>query len=372
MSSRPRESSRTSASRSLEQRLVRRLRELIAIPSPSHQERQLADHLERQLRACPRFALQRIGDNLVVHAGDRGRRPCVLFCGHLDTVPAQDNLEPREEGDRIYGLGASDLKAGIAVLLELLADLDPAQLLLDPVFVFYTCEEVGYQESGLIEVERALPWIREADLAICVEPTHNAVELGCMGTLHAEVASRGVAAHSARPWLGQNALYPLLPLLQRVAALPVREVRIGDLLFRESLSPTWIHGGLARNVIPDRVTVNLNFRFAPDRSSEAAVAHVESLVGDAGAVAIVDLAPSGAVPRDNAWCDRLAKLAGTTRAKQAWTDVGRFTEWGVDAISFGPGLPEKAHQRDEYASLSAMCKNLELLEQFLAPREPVS
>ena len=295
-------------------------------------------------------------------------KPKIIFCGHLDTVPVNDNQTARVEGDRVYGLGSTDLKAGLAVFLDLIATLDPAALQVDPVFLFYTCEEVAYHESGLLVVERELPeLLQNTGFAICVEPTDNAIELGCLGTLHAEVTVRGQAAHSARPWFGVNAIHAALPLIERIAAVPERAVAFGDhVRYREVISATTIVGGSARNVIPDTVQVNFNFRFAPDRSSEDAVAWIRELIGDAGTIEFKDVSPAGRVASENPFCRALVAAAGgIVRAKQAWTDVGRFSEWGIDAVSCGPGIPAQAHQKDEYATVSAMTESAALFERFL-------
>jgi len=352
----------------LADRLRDGLVELVNIPSGSGKEKRLADFIEQALRRHPGFEVHRIGDNLVARPEKTRGLPLVLLTGHLDTVPAQDNLPARVDGDRVFGLGSSDLKSGLSVYLKLIESLDLRVAPYDPVFVFYTCEEVAYHQSGLIEVEAACPWIREAAFAICVEPTSNAVELGCLGTLHARVTVHGKAAHSARPWLGKNAVHAALPLLNHIAAVPERRYEVpgrGDLVYREVINVTTIEGGVARNTLPPCVTFNVNFRFAPDRSGKDACRFVGELVGNQGEVEFTDVSGAGAVPRDHPICERLVRIAGITRAKQAWTDVGRFTEWHIPAVSFGPGLPEMAHQKDEYASIESMVKSFELFTRFL-------
>ena len=342
--------------------------QLINIPSVSHQERQLADWVEGQLRQVSRGEVLRVVDEVVFRFPALTGKPKIIFCGHLDTVPANDNLSARVEGDRVYGLGSSDLKAGLAVFLDLVATLDPAALHVDPVFLFYTCEEVAYHESGLLVIQRELPELLEdTRFAICVEPTDNAVELGCLGNLQAEVTVHGKAAHSARPWLGANAIHAAVPLIAKIAAVPERAVDFGERVrYREVVGATTIAGGRARNVIPDAVHVNVNFRFAPDRSGDDAVAWMRELVGDAGTIEVKDLSPAGRVPSENSFCRALVAAAGgTVRAKQAWTDVGRFTAWGIDAVSCGPGIPAQAHQKDEYATMTAMTESVALFERFL-------
>jgi succinyl-diaminopimelate desuccinylase len=207
-----------------------------------------------------------------------------------------------------------------------------------------------------------------------VEPTANYVELGCLGTLHAEVTVRGQSAHSARPWLGRNAIHRAVPLLARVANHPERRVSFAGhrgLEYREVMSVTKVEGGRARNMVPDRVMFNVNFRFGPDRSVEEAERTVLEMVGPDASVEFTDAAPSGRVPEHNPICDRLLALTGgRRRAKQAWTDVGRFSAWGIDAVSFGPGLPELAHRQDEHASVDAMVESLGLFERLLSGDRP--
>ena len=363
--------------------LAARLLELAAIRSVSRDEKALADHLEPRLRALPGVQVRRIADNLVatlpaLSATSVGK-PRVLLCGHLDTVPENQNLPPRREGDLIHGLGTSDLKAGLVVLLAVFEELarllaaDPgaaARVPFDPALVFYSKEEIAFALSGLNDLEAALPELKQAAFAICVEPTSNAVELGCLGTLHAEVTVRGKAAHAARPWLGENAIHAALPLLARISMRPERRWSPPgrpDVEYREVMSVTGVNGGKARNVIPDHCTFNINFRFAPDRSPDEARQIVIDLVAGFRNVEVVfkDLAPAGRIPAKNALCDRLVALAGQVRAKQAWTDVGRFTAWNVDAVSFGPGFPELAHQQAEHASIAKMVESRRIFRQLL-------
>ncbi len=355
-----------SSSAAIGEELATRLLALATIRSVSRQERELCDWLEARLRQAPGCELLRVGENLVVTLPALRGKPLLVLCGHLDTVPESQNLPPRRDGDSIHGLGTSDLKSGLAVLWLVLDELsallarDPAAaaaLPYDPAFVFYAREEIAFAESGLLEIERAWPTLRTARFAICVEPTANAVELGCLGTLHAEITVRGQAAHAARPWLGKNAIHAALPLLARIAARPERRWSPPgrpDVEYREVMSVTGISGGKARNVIPDTCNFNLNFRFAPDRTADDARAEVVALAADSGDVIFKDLAPAGRVATGNPLCDRLVELAGLARAKQAWTDVGRFTAWGIDAVSCGPGFPELAHQQAECASVEKM------------------
>ncbi len=349
--------------------LAERLLALTAIPSVSRTEKALCDWLEAKLRVLTGVAVRRTGENLIATLPALAGKPRVVLCGHLDTVPENQNLPPRREGDLIHGLGTSDLKSGLAVLWRLLEELAAAgSAACDPAFVFYAREEIAFAESGLIEVARDWPALADAKFAVCVEPTSNAVELGCLGTLHAELAVRGKAAHAARPWLGVNAIHAALPLLQKVAARGERRwcpPGRPEIEYHEVMSITGIRGGKAKNVVPDECVMNLNFRFAPDRTADGARAEVSALAEGIAEVAFKDLAPAGRVASGNPWCDRLVALAGVVRAKQAWTDVGRFTAMGLDAVSCGPGAPELAHQQAEHASIRKMVESLRLFRALV-------
>ncbi|MFO0982133.1 MAG: succinyl-diaminopimelate desuccinylase [Planctomycetota bacterium] len=359
----------------LHEALRDKLLALVGIPSPSRSEQAIAAFLASTFAALPGVRVTRTGDNLIatIEPAPAGR-PRLLLCGHLDTVPPQNNLVARVDGDHVFGLGASDLKAGLAVFWQLLESLPPERLRYDPVLVLYAREEIAFRESGLIEIEAAHPWLRAAELAICVEPTANFVELGCLGTLHAQVTVRGESAHSARPWLGKNAIHLALPIAERVARYPERRVcsaAYPGIEYREVMNVTRIEGGRARNMIPDRVQLNVNFRFGPDRTGEDACRLIQELVGGDAEVLFADLAPPGRVPCGNRACDALIELTGgRKRAKQAWTDVGRFSQWGLDAVSFGPGLPELAHRQDEHASIAAMVESHGIFARLLWGEEP--
>jgi succinyl-diaminopimelate desuccinylase len=241
-------------------------------------------------------------------------------------------------------------------------------------FVLYDREEGPFTENGLKTLLEEVRTLSTVDLAVLLEPTDNMIEIGCLGSLHARLVVRGRAAHSARPWQGENAVYKATPLLSRLAAIPPRPVTVSGLTFRESLSLTLAHAGQARNIIPDRFELNLNYRFAPSDDPEAAcrkaVQEVRELTAEAD-LEIVDVAPPGRVPEDNPLLDHLQCFVGAgRRAKEAWTDVARFGLWGVDAVNFGPGAPAQAHQAGEWASLGAMVHAYETLERFLTTPSP--
>jgi len=339
----------------LAERLASETLALCRIPSPIGQEQSLCDHLERMTRAL-QLPVHREGNALIL----TGARPLALV-GHLDTVPAlPGDGPPRLEGDRVYGKGASDMKGGLAVALALLKEL-PAER--RPHLILYDREEGPYVENGLEPLfgKGLLP---KLSLAVCLEPTSNALQLGCVGSLHATVRFRGQAAHSARPWEGANAIHKAGQLLARLASTERRAVRHGDLTYYEVAEVTRAQGGRARNVVPDLFELNLNYRFAPGTSLEQAKARVVELVGE-GEIEFTDLSPSGPSCEANPELQRLRAAGVPVEAKQAWTDVARFGVHGIDAVNFGPGNPAQAHQVDEWCESPALARAFELLQAWL-------
>jgi succinyl-diaminopimelate desuccinylase len=358
------------AALSLREHLTSTLLALLKIPSVTGNEAALADHFERwALAHMPRLEVQRFGNSMIL-GEPADDRPTIALVGHLDTVPPHpSDAGPRREGDKLYGRGASDMKSGIAVAQILLDTLPLATLPFSLIFVLYDREEGPFTENGLKTLLEEVRALSAVDLAILLEPTDNTIEVGCLGSLHARLVIRGRAAHSARPWQGENAIHKAAPLLGRIAALEPSPVLVNGLSFRESMSLTLAQAGHARNVIPDRVELNLNYRFAPaddpEAACRAAVGRVRTLTAEAD-LDIIDLAPPGRVPMDNRFLDGLQLRVGhERRAKEAWTDVARFGLWGVDAVNFGPGTSAQAHQANEWASLEAMAHAYEILKVFL-------
>lgn len=322
---------------------------LIDIPSESRHEAVLADLVEAALRDVPWLDVDRQG-NTVVARTHVGRPERVLIGGHLDTVPAHDNLPHRIEGDVLYGLGACDMKGGVAVSLSLAATLDaPVR---DVTYVYYECEEIDAELNGLRILAERRPDLLQADLAILMEPSNAGIEAGCQGTLRAEVTATGTRSHSARSWMGINAIHGARDILDRLLAYVPRNPVIDGLTYREGLNAVRIDGGVAGNVIPDSCTVTVNYRFAPDRSLEQAIAHVRD-VFDGFAVEITDAAP-GALPGLDrpAAADFVSAVGAAPQPKFGWTDVARFTELGIPALNYGPGDPSIAHTRDEHVALA--------------------
>jgi succinyl-diaminopimelate desuccinylase len=365
----------TARSPELAEALARRTEALCAELSPIGHERPLCDAVEAWARG--RFpAVERVRDSLVIHvdgARDPGR-PLVALCGHLDTVPVhdEDRHPPRRDGGRIVAPGASDMKGGLAVMMELAERLPRAERFCDLVLVLYAREEGPYAENELEEVLREPARLRGVDLALCLEPTDNVLQLGCVGSIHATVTFAGKASHSARPWHGDNAVHRAGALLAELHARPPREARSGRHLFREVLSATRIEGGRARNVVPDRCTLNLNFRFAPDRTLEDAAAELRALGARHGAeIELTDLSPACPAFEDHPLVRRLVERTGVAQEpKQAWTDVARLAVHGIPAVNLGPGATSQAHQRGEWVEISALERGYRVHETFLREALP--
>jgi len=334
---------------------------LVDTSSVSGREGPLADLIEEALDPLPHLAVQRSGDTVVARTTGSGRR--VVLAGHIDTVPLADNLPSRVDGDRLYGCGTSDMKAGVAVQLALAVRLSAAAYQL--TYVFYDNEEVEAERNGLGRISRAHPDWLVGDLAILLEPTSGQVEAGCQGTMRAVVSTTGRRAHSARSWLGDNAIHGAAPVLARLAAYTAREAEIDGCTYREGLNAVGISGGVAGNIVPDECAVTVNFRFAPDRSEDMAFDHIRE-VFDGFAVSRADSAP-GALPglSDPLAQEFVAAVGTPPAAKYGWTDVSRFASMGIPALNFGPGDPNLAHTREEYVELARIGAAEAALRAFL-------
>jgi succinyl-diaminopimelate desuccinylase len=336
---------------------------LVDLESVSGDEDAIAGEVHAALQALPHLKVERVGNNVVARTA-LGRDRRVLLAGHLDTVPVADNLPSRREGDLLHGCGTSDMKSGDAVILHLAATL-PAPAY-DLTFVLYDNEEVEAERNGLTRLVRDhRDWL-EADLAILMEPTGGRVEAGCQGTLRVRVDLRGTRAHSARSWLGVNAIHAAAPVLQRLADYPARDVDIDGCVYREGLQAVAVSGGVAGNVVPDAASVTVNFRFAPDRSEADALDHVRA-VFDGYDLALLDSAP-GALPGLTQPAARhfVEAVGEQPLAKYGWTDVARFSALGIPALNYGPGDPNLAHTREEHVDVREISRAAELLRAYLA------
>jgi succinyl-diaminopimelate desuccinylase len=323
----------------------------MAVSSLSRQEGALADVVQTALQACPWLQVDRVGDNVVARtASGHGRR--LVLAGHLDTVPPAGNETPRLHGDTLWGLGASDMKGGLAVMLDLATTVrEPA---VDLTWCFYAREEIGRDDSGLLELWEERPDLLQADAAILGEPTDALVEAGCQGTLAVRITLRGVRAHTARPFTGRNAVHRLGPLLQRVSGWEGREVVLDGCTYAEQLQAVAVEGGVAGNVVPDEARLVLNHRYAPDRGYAEAEAFLHGLLDatlELGAGDTWELldAGDGAPPSlEHPLLAALVERSGAApKAKVGWTDVASFWEHGVPAANFGPGDPLLAHHPEE-------------------------
>ena len=337
--------------------------QLVDIESVSHHEEAIADAIEEALRELPHLTTTRRGHTIVART-DLGRGERVVIAGHIDTVPLNDNLPSRRDGEILHGLGTCDMKGGDAVMLKLAADVrEPNR---DITFIFYEAEEVDSVHNGLRKLAESDPDLMAADFAILMEPSNADVEAGCQGTMRVDVRTTGERSHSARSWKGVNAIHKAAPILARLNEYVARQPVIDGLTYHEGLNATGIRGGVAGNVIPDECVVEVNFRFAPDRSEVDAEAFVRDFF-EGYDVTVTDMA-AGALPG----LDRPAAKAfveavgGKVAPKFGWTDVARFTALDIPAVNFGPGDPMFAHKQDEHVPIEHIIRCEQQLKAWLA------
>jgi succinyl-diaminopimelate desuccinylase len=339
-------------------------RALVDVESVSGNEKEIADLVEEVLRAEPYLSVQRYRNTLMART-EVGRAQRVVLAGHLDTVPLAGNFPSTVDGDIIYGCGTSDMKSGVALALHLAVTQPRPRY--DVTYFCYEAEEVESDRNGLYLVAQAHPEWLAADFAVLLEPTYGLVEAGCQGTMRAVVRVPGRRAHSARSWRGVNAIHDAAEPLTRLRAYQARSVTIDGCTYREGLNAVRVQGGIAGNVIPDSCEIEVNYRFAPDRSPEQAEAHIRE-VFDGYQVDVVDSAP-GALPGLTAAPAQefVAAIGTPPAAKLGWTDVARFAGLGVPALNFGPGDPNLAHSREERVEIGKIRDCAEVLRRWLAP-----
>jgi succinyl-diaminopimelate desuccinylase len=340
--------------------LAQRTLDLVNIPSESRNEAELYSYITSAVPLAQTYS-----DGESVLFAKREGKPLVLLAGHTDTVPAQANLPGRIEDGAVVGLGASDMKGGLAVMAELGRWAAETELAYDLALLFFPREELGPAENPLPGVFERTGLVDEAQLVICLEPTDNTLQLGCLGNLNARAVFEGTSAHSARPWLGVNAIKLAFDGLRQVLDAEPRDVEIDGLVFREVISVTQLNAGIASNVIPARAEAILNFRYAPDRTPESAVERVRELVG--AEVEILANSPPAHVALRSPLVEQLRAVGGfEVQPKQAWTNVADFAARGLDAINLGPGATRYAHAVDERVEISELERTYEALQRFLA------
>lgn len=338
--------------------------ELVDVPSESFSETLLVDLLETRLSDSAHLALDRVGDNLVART-TLGRRRRIVLGGHTDTVPANGNARAQIEADTLRGVGSADMKGGLAVMLALADEhrSPPADL----TFVFYAREEVASEHSGLEELVRTRPELLAGDVAVLGEPTGGDVEAGCQGSVRAVVTLRGARAHTARAWRGRNAVHRLAGLLAALDAHEPRQPEILGCRFHEALLAVRVEGGVAGNVVPDEATLEVAHRFAPDRTSAQAEAHLMEVLDphlEAGDdVQVIDVAEAAMPAVDHPFVAGMIDRSGLeVRAKLGWTDVARFAALGVPAVNLGPGDPTLAHTAEERVERSSIERSHDALD----------
>jgi succinyl-diaminopimelate desuccinylase len=337
--------------------------QLVDIESVSRNEQAIADSVETALRGLGHLAVSRHG-NTVVARTELGRGERVVIAGHLDTVPVNDNLPARREGDLLHGLGTCDMKGGDAVILRLAATIpEPVR---DVTFILYEAEEIDSEFNGLNLLSRSHPELVRGDFAILMEPSNAEVEAGCQGTLRVEVRATGERAHSARSWKGINAIHRAGPILERLNAYQPRKPLIDGLEYHEGLNAVGIRGGVAGNVLPDECVVEVNYRFAPDLGEAEAQQFVRDFF-EGYDVTVVDSAPGALPGLDLPAAKAFVEAVGReVNPKFGWTDVARFTSLGIPAVNFGPGDPMLAHKQEEYVPVEHIERCEQQLREWLS------
>lgn len=340
---------------------------LCSIDSPIGDEAHLCDLVLERVRRWPLAGEPlRVLNSISVPLTRRTGGPHIVLAGHLDTVRTQHDGPTRIEGDRLFGAGSADMKSGLALMIAAAEDRTLAPKA-DLTLVFYSREEGPFAENELGPLLEAQPSLAQADLAICLEPSYNKLQLGCVGSIHAKVTRRGKTAHSARPWEGDNAIQQAWPILKDLAEREPLEVHIDGMRYRSVMSATLAQGGRGRNVIPDAFELNVNYRFLPGTSLEQAEAELRAFFGDRATVELFDRSPSAPPHRTHPLVEKLiASGVKGVEPKQAWTDVARFAQLGVAAVNWGPGDQGEAHQRNESTSIAGLHEGWTILRRFLA------
>ncbi len=350
----------------MENKLINYLIELLKIPSVIGNEKQIADFVEVFIKN-QNYQFIRHNNSLIAFKDFSPHKKTIGLLGHLDTVPGENEFTGEIIDGKVYGLGASDMKSGIAVMMAIMERFKNQDSKYNLVFVFYEKEEGPYKDNGLEPLLSKYDVIQKSDLVFALEPTNNVIQVGCLGTLHASIIFEGKRAHSARPWQGENAIHKAANFLKRLADYGIREYEFEGMKYMEVMNATMVEFSGGRNIIPDKFVINVNYRFAPGKTIEQAKKDVIELVNNEAKVEFTDLCPSGNVCLYNPiLADFIEKFQLPVEPKQAWTDVARLSLYGIDAVNFGPGDPAQAHQKNEFVPINNVIKSFSIFEKFLS------
>ncbi len=351
----------------MENKLVEYTKTLVEIPSVIGNEKEIADFVESFLnKFYPKENIIRYNNSILAHDNFDSSKKTIALVGHLDTVPGENEYTGQILDGKVYGLGASDMKAGLAVMMGLVDYFYNKEKRFNTIYVFYEKEEGPYIDNGLEPLLKEFNIIQKADLAFALEPTDNKVQVGCLGTMHASIIFEGKRAHSARPWQGENAIHKSVNFLKRLSDFGIKEYEFEGMKFYEVMNATMVDFSGGRNIIPDKFVINVNYRFAPGKTIEEAKKDILNIVNGEAKVEFTDLCPSGRVCLDNVLLQEfIRKFNLPVEAKQAWTDVARLSLYGIDAVNFGPGNASQAHQKNEYVEIKNIVENFNIFKSFL-------
>ena len=350
----------------MKENLVKYTIDLVNIPSVIGNEKEIADFVENFLKRFLKNII-RHNNSIIAYNDLNLNKKTITLLGHLDTVPGINEFTGQIIDGKIYGLGASDMKGGLAVMMALAELFSKKESKYNLIYVFYEKEEGPYETNGLEPLLKSYDIIQKSDLAFALEPTNNKIQMGCLGTMHAWVKFKGKRAHSARPWEGDNAIHKAYKLLEKLYNFGRKEYDFEGLKYYEVLNATMVEYSGGRNIIPDEFKINLNYRFAPGKTIDQAKKELIDFVEGQAEVEFTDVSPAGKVCKDNPILkEMINKFSLEVEAKQAWTDVGRLSMYGIDAVNFGPGDTAQAHQKNEYIPIENLEKNFEIFSNFLS------
>ena len=354
----------------MKDKLVKYLLDLINIPSVIGEEKEIADYVENFLKNYySKENIIRYSNSLIAFDNFDKSKKTIALIGHLDTVPGINEYTGKIIDGKVYGLGASDMKGGLAVMMGLIDFFSDKEKNFNIIYVFYEKEEGPFIDNGLEPLLTEFDIIQKADLAFALEPTDNAIQVGCLGTLHASIIFEGKRAHSARPWQGENAIHKAAEFLNKLANVGIKEYNFDGMKYFEVMNATMVDFSGGRNIIPDRFVINVNYRFAPNKSIEEAKEDILNLVNGEAKVEFTDLCPSGNVCLYNPILGEfIEKFNLPVEAKQAWTDVARLSMHGIDAVNFGPGEQAQAHQKNEYIPIKNLEENFNIFKDFISSK----